>query len=225
VDAKELEDLNLLHDSHVDENGGVLGPPFPVIHKNVLCLDNVEGEVDVLAPHGQISDLFLIVVRDQAYHCCVISKLIDGVGVMPGRAVMSEQGSQEGTKHASMRGPVLRISLAYVLLPTHSTWGWPIRKARIQLQREVFSPRVLRLVREYPPVLDKNEWEVIGIGQTIYTLSNTTQFGVDSCKVYCKCHMAIASCNTLKIQQGANPLHRGFSYWKCNPSQRPKAKF
>ena len=83
----------------------------------------------------------------------------------------------------------------------------------------------LCFVREDPPVLDKNEWEVIGIGQTIYTLSNTTQFGVDSSKVYCKCHMAIASCNTLKIQQVANPLHRGFSYWICNPSQRPKAKF
>ena len=84
---------------------------------------------------------------------------------------------------------------------------------------------LLYYVRENPPVLDKNEWEVIGIGQTIYTLSNTTQFGVDSCKVYCKCHMAIASCHTLKIQQVANPLHLGFSYWKCNPSQRPKAKF
>lgn len=73
-------------------------------------------------------------------------------------------------------------------------------------------------VREYPPVLDKNEWHVIGIGQTIYTLANTTQFGVDSSKVYCKCHMVIASCNTLKIQQGANALHRGFSYWICNPN-------
>jgi hypothetical protein len=35
----------------------------------------------------QVSDLLpidcLVVVSDQAYHCCVISKLNDGVGVVP----------------------------------------------------------------------------------------------------------------------------------------------
>ena len=50
--------------------------------------------------------------------------------------------------------------------------------------------------------MDKNEWQNIGIGQTIYTMSNTTQCEVDSCKVDCKCHMASASCNTSKIQEG-----------------------
>jgi hypothetical protein len=29
----------------------------------------------------------------------------DGVGVVPGHAVMSEQGVQEGTEHAPLRGP------------------------------------------------------------------------------------------------------------------------
>ena len=100
MDTKELEALNLLHYSPVDENGGVLGHPFPVVHIHLLCLDHVEGEVVVLSPHGQVSDLpigCLVVVGDQAYHCWVISKLNDGVGDMPGRAVMSEQGVQEGT--------------------------------------------------------------------------------------------------------------------------------
>jgi hypothetical protein len=31
VDTKEFEALNLLHYSPVDENGDVLGPPFPVV--------------------------------------------------------------------------------------------------------------------------------------------------------------------------------------------------
>ena len=44
---------------------------------------------------------------------------------MPGHAVVSE-------------APVLRISVADVLLPTLTTWGQPVRKSRIQLQREVF---------------------------------------------------------------------------------------
>jgi uncharacterized protein YggT (Ycf19 family) len=41
---------------------------------------------------------------------------------------------------------VLRVSVVDVLLPTITTCGRPVRKFRIQLQREVFSPRVLSLV-------------------------------------------------------------------------------
>ena len=88
VDTKELEALNLLHYRPVNENGGVLGPPFPVVHNHLLCLDHVEGEVIVLAPHGQVFYLLpigcLVIVGDQAYHCCVIGKLINGVVVVPG---------------------------------------------------------------------------------------------------------------------------------------------
>ena len=87
----------------------MLGPPSPVVHKHLLRLDHFKGEVVVLAQHHQVSDLIpigcLIVVGDQAYHYCVIGKLNDGVGVMPGRAVMSEQGLQEGTEHTPMRSP------------------------------------------------------------------------------------------------------------------------
>ena len=66
---RNFEVLNLLHYSPIDENGGVLGPPFPVVHNHLLCLDHVEGEVVVLAPHGQVSDLLpigcLVIVGDQ----------------------------------------------------------------------------------------------------------------------------------------------------------------
>ena len=60
MDTKELEALNLLHCSLVDENGGVLGPPFPVVHSHLLCLDHFEGDVVILAPHSQVSDLLPI---------------------------------------------------------------------------------------------------------------------------------------------------------------------
>ena len=53
-------------------------------------------------------------------------------------------GVQERTKHAPLRGPC--VSVADVLLPTLTTWGWPVRKSRIQLQREMFSPIALSLV-------------------------------------------------------------------------------
>ena len=43
----------------------------------------------------------------------------------------------------------MRISVADVLLPTLTTWVRPVMKSRIQLQREVFSPRVLSLVMSF----------------------------------------------------------------------------
>jgi hypothetical protein len=89
VDAKDLEVLNLLHYDPIDENGGVLGPPFLLVHSHLLCLDQVEGEVVVLAPHGQVSDLLPI--------GCLV--------VVPGRTIMSEQGVQEWTENAPLRGP------------------------------------------------------------------------------------------------------------------------
>ena len=47
MDTKELEALDLLHYSPIDESGGVLGPPFPEVHNHLLSLDRVEGEVVV----------------------------------------------------------------------------------------------------------------------------------------------------------------------------------
>ena len=77
---------------------GVLGPRFPVVHNHFLCLDHVE--VSDLLPLG-----CLIVVGDQAYHCCVICKLNDGAGLVRGHAVKGEQGAQGGTVHTPPRGP------------------------------------------------------------------------------------------------------------------------
>ena len=70
MDTKELQALNLLHYSPVDENQDVLGPPFLAVRNHLLCLDNVEGEIAILAPHCLVSDLLpivcLVVVGDQA---------------------------------------------------------------------------------------------------------------------------------------------------------------
>ena len=69
MDTKDLEALNLLHYSPVDENGGVLGPPFPVVHNHLLCPDHIEEEVVILALHGKVFDFLpigcLVVVADQ----------------------------------------------------------------------------------------------------------------------------------------------------------------
>ena len=62
------------------------------------------------------SDQGVTVVGDQAYYCCVVSKLNDGVGVMLGHAVVGEEGVQEGTKHPPPRAP-------YHLGPTSGSPG------------------------------------------------------------------------------------------------------
>ena len=41
----ELEALDPLHYSPFDVYGGVLTPLFPVVHDQLLCLADVEGEV------------------------------------------------------------------------------------------------------------------------------------------------------------------------------------
>ena len=137
MDTKEHETLDLLHCSTVDENGSLLCPLFPVVHNHLLCLDHIEGEVVVLAPHGQVSDLLpigcLIVQGNQPYHCCVIGKLDDSVGVVPGCAVLSEEGIQEGTEHAPLRGPCVEDQCGgYVV-----TYPYHLGAARQEVQDPV----------------------------------------------------------------------------------------
>ena len=95
MDTEELETLNLLHYSPIDVDGGMLVTLFPVVHDQLLCLADIEGEVVVLVPHCKVTDLLPIgchIVSDQAYHRCVVSKLNDSVGVVRGHTVMGEQG-------------------------------------------------------------------------------------------------------------------------------------
>ena len=76
----------------------MLGPSFPVVHNQLLCLADVKGEVVVLALRCQVSDDHsLIIVGDQFYHHCVVSKLDDDdddddVGVMHSRGRTGRKG-------------------------------------------------------------------------------------------------------------------------------------
>ncbi len=78
VNAEELKAVYLLHRCLVDGDVCVISALSPEIHHQLLGLVDVEGEVVLLTPFSQGSHLLsvchLIVVSDQAYHCCVISK-------------------------------------------------------------------------------------------------------------------------------------------------------
>jgi hypothetical protein len=120
-------------------------PPFPVVHNQLLRLADIEGEVDVLAPHCQVTDHLpigcLTVVSDQANYRCDVSKLEDGVRVMRSHSVVGEP--RENSREHILEGPRLEGQQRGCCLPD---WGRPVRKSGIQLQRVVFSPRVLSLV-------------------------------------------------------------------------------
>jgi hypothetical protein len=118
VDTNELQTLDLLHCS-----------PLMLMGACSARLAHIEGEV-VLVSHSQVSDLLTIVVGDQAYHCFVVSKLNDGIGVMFGHAVLGEQGVQEGTKYTPLRGPNVKdqnvVAYFYHLGATHQEVEDPV---------------------------------------------------------------------------------------------------
>ena len=83
VDAEKLDALDLLHCSPIDVDGGVLVPLFPVVHGQLLCLADVNGEKGC-CPGTTLPG-------DQFYHRCDVRKLDYGVGVVGGHAVVGEE--------------------------------------------------------------------------------------------------------------------------------------
>ncbi len=79
----------------------------------------------LLTPFSQGTHLLsvgrLIVVGDQAYHRCVVSKFDDDIGAVCSCTVMCVQGVQEWAEDAALRAPVLRIRGDDLLLPILTT--------------------------------------------------------------------------------------------------------
>ena len=128
-----MNTLNPLNYSPVDVNGELFHPPFSVVYDQLLCLTHIEGEVVVLAPQCQFSDLLPIVSSLVVIRPKTVVPSANGVGVVFANAVLGEQGVQEGTTYTPMRAPVLRISVADMLLPTLTTW----RAAHLEVQDPV----------------------------------------------------------------------------------------
>ncbi len=139
VNAEELKAVYPLHRCLVDGDGCV----SPEIHHQLLGLVDVEWEVVLLTPFSQGTHLCsvgrLIVVSDQSYHCCVVTMMLE-LCVAAQSCVYSEYRS--GLRTQPWGAPVLRVSGDEVLLPILTTWLLPVRKSRIQLHRDLFSPRV-----------------------------------------------------------------------------------
>ncbi len=89
-------------------SGGVVNRVSPEVHHNLFCLTHIEGQVVCTTPFSQLchflSVVRFIVVADEAYHCCVISKLDDVVGAGLGSAVVSQQREEQQAKHTALWG-------------------------------------------------------------------------------------------------------------------------
>ena len=77
----------------------------PDVHKELLGLLSVEGQVVAGAPLSQVLNLFpvgrLIVVADEANHRCVVCKLETGVKAMYRCAVVGKEGVEDkGSAHS-----------------------------------------------------------------------------------------------------------------------------
>ena len=66
---------------------------------------------------------------------------------MPGHAVVGEQGVQEGTEHAPLKGSCVEDQRGGCVV----TYSYHLQAARqeVQLQRELFSPGVLSLLMSF----------------------------------------------------------------------------
>ena len=82
--------------------------PLPEVHNHLLSFADVKGGVVVLAPCSQVPYLLsvfsVIIVGDETQDGGVIRKLKDDVGVVSGHAITREQGVQQGTEYAALRG-------------------------------------------------------------------------------------------------------------------------
>ncbi len=100
VNAEELKAVYPLYRCLV--NGCVFSALSPIIHH--LGLVDVEWEVVLLTPFSQGTHLLsvgrLIVVGDQAYHRCVVSKFDDEVRAVYSCTVMCVQGIKEWAENA-----------------------------------------------------------------------------------------------------------------------------
>ncbi len=86
----------------------MMGLTLPEVDNDLLHFVDVKDEVVSSTPAHELLHLLsvgpVIVVPDQAHHCCVISVFDDVVSGGPGNAVMGHQGEEQQSQDTVLRG-------------------------------------------------------------------------------------------------------------------------
>ncbi len=105
---QEFSAADSLHSRTVDGQWGVVNGVSPEVHHDLLCLRHIEGQIVSTTPFRQLchflSVVRFIIVADETYHCCVISKLDDVVGAELGSAVVGQQREEQRAEHTALWG-------------------------------------------------------------------------------------------------------------------------
>ena len=106
---QEFGAAHSLHSSTIDGQWRVLGVASPEVDNNLLGLADIQQKVVVFAPRGQKIDLLpvvsLVALSDETHQSCVVCKLHYVIGAVGCRAVMCQQGEEQGTEHTALGGP------------------------------------------------------------------------------------------------------------------------
>ncbi len=125
VHPQEFSAADSLHSRAVDGQWGVVNGVSPEVHHNLLCLPHIEGQIVSATPFSQLchflSVVRFIVVADETYHCCVISKLDDVVGAELAVQSWVSSVKSSGLSTQPCGAPVLSVVVLEVLWPTRSS--------------------------------------------------------------------------------------------------------
>lgn len=84
------------------------GLVLPKVDNEFFGLVDIQDQAVISAPARQLLHLFsvgqVLVIPDEAYHCCVILKFHDVICDMPRDAIMCHQGEQQRTQDTTLRG-------------------------------------------------------------------------------------------------------------------------
>ena len=108
VHPQEPGAVDHLHSYVVDEEGSVVGLLLPEVDNDLFRFVHVQDQVVFATSTHKLLHLLpgmiqVVVIPDEAHHCCVVRKLHNVDGGSPWDAVVS-QIEQEGAQDAALRG-------------------------------------------------------------------------------------------------------------------------
>ena len=113
VHPQQLGTADHLHSHVVDEKWSMAGLLLPEVNNDLFGFVHIQDQVIFDTPGHQLLHLLpvsqVMVISDEAHHCCFVHKLHNVFGSSSWDAVVSHQREQQGAQDTALRGPVRRV--------------------------------------------------------------------------------------------------------------------